>query len=394
MKLLVVDDILINRAILHELFSDQYNVLEAENGEVALRLIEEHGADIAVVLLDIIMPVMDGFEVLKAMNDTGLINSVPVILITGENDDEKALRGYGLGVSDLVHKPFNPDIIYRRVSNVVDLYSYKNDLERKVKDQMQEIEQQAERIRESNLFLIDALSTTVEFRSSESGEHIKRIRSLVRILLEKLSDEYPLKPEEIEIISNASALHDIGKIAIPDSVLLKPGPLTDEEFAIMKTHSVRGCEILTSVAPGVQDQKYLTYSYEICRHHHERWDGRGYPDGLAGDEISIWAQATSLADVYDALTSKRVYKGAYTHEEAVRMIKNGECGQFNPKMLQAFGDVADDLGREVQLVNQQAELAKKSMDAKPGEKMILLPGGEVDIVEPKADGQPSLAKPN
>lgn len=381
MKLLVVDDIMINRAILHELFCDQYDVLEAENGEVALRLIEEHGANIAVVLLDIVMPVMDGFEVLKAMNDSGLISNVPVIFITGENDDEKALRGYGLGVSDLVRKPFNPDVICRRVANVVDLYSYKNDLERKVNEQMKELEAQAERIRESNLYLIDALSTTVEFRSSESGEHIKRIRSLVRILLEKLKDEYHLSGEEIEIISNASALHDIGKIAIPDSVLLKPGPLTNEEFEIMKTHSMRGCEILDSVATPMQDEKYIQYSYDICRHHHERWDGRGYPDGLKGDEISIWAQATSLADVYDALTSKRVYKDAYSHEEAVTMIANGECGIFNPKMIEAFNDVAEELGRKSREINESAEHNKKLM-AQKGEKMIILPGGKVDTTPP------------
>ncbi|MDL2253553.1 response regulator [Ruminococcaceae bacterium OttesenSCG-928-I18] len=349
-KMLVVDDVDINRAILNELFSEQFEVLEAENGEVALALIEEHEKDLAMVLLDLMMPVKDGFEVLEEMNNNGLIQQIPVILITGENDDEKSLLGYGLGVSDLVYKPFNPDIICRRVNNVVDLYSYKNFLEQKLDEQRKELERQAAKLRESNLFLVDALSTTVEFRNSESGEHIKRIRALVRILLEKLAKDYSLTPEQIEQISSASALHDIGKIAIPDKVLLKPGALTDEEYEIMKTHSMRGCEILDSLNY-TQDKEYFGYVYDICRHHHERWDGRGYPDGLKGDEISIWAQATSLADVYDALTSKRVYKDAYTHEEATQMILNGECGEFNPKLLEVFMEVKDTLNEEIQLAH-------------------------------------------
>jgi putative two-component system response regulator len=340
-KLLVVDDIEINRVILNELFSEQFDVLEAKNGQEALDLLEVHASQTAVMLLDLMMPVMDGFDVLKAMNKNGLINSIPVILITGENDDEKSLLGYGLGVSDLVHKPFNPDIICRRVNNVVDLYSYKNFLEQKLVDQKKELEQQANRLKESNLFMVDALSTATEFRSAESGEHVKRIRNLVRMLLEKLSRYYVITPEQIDIISSASALHDIGKIAIPDKVLLKPGALTKEEFEIMKTHTLKGCDILSSLH--THDQEYFNYCYEICRHHHERWDGKGYPDGLAGEDISIWAQATSLADVYDALTSVRVYKGAFSHEEATRMIISGDCGTFNPKLIECFVDLNDHL---------------------------------------------------
>lgn len=349
-KLLVVDDIEINRVILTELFSNHFEVIEAENGQDALELIQEHQDELSVVLLDIVMPVMDGFEVLTEMNKKGLIQKIPVILITGENDDAKALLGYGLGVSDLVHKPFNSDIVYRRVNNVIDLYAYKNYLEQKLNEQKIELEQQAYRIRQSNLFLIDALSTTVEFRNFESGEHVKRIRIFIKALLEAASGYYPLTAEEIESISNASALHDIGKIAIPDAVLLKPGRLTDEEFEIMKTHSVRGCEILETL-DYFEDRAYYTYCYDICRYHHERWDGRGYPDGLVGDEIPIWAQAASIADVYDALTSKRVYKDAYTHEEAVAMIKRGECGQFNPKLLDCFGSIEGGLRELAQNIN-------------------------------------------
>ncbi len=345
-KLLVVDDIELNRLILSDLFSEQFDVIEAENGRIALDYIERYGSDLAIVLLDIVMPVMDGFEVLKAMNESGIIQAVPVILITGENDDEKSLIGYGLGIADLVNKPFNSEIVFRRVNNVVDLYASKKNLEMKLREQKEMLEKQEQKLRQTNQFVIDALSTTVEFRNFESGTHIKRIRVLTRILLENCTEYYPLSSEEIAAISSASAMHDIGKIAIADSILLKPGPLTREEFEIMKTHTLRGCEILASLNY-MQDEDYYTYCYEICRHHHERWDGKGYPDGLKGDEISIWAQATSLADVYDALTSKRVYKDAYAHDKAVEMIVSGECGTFNPKLLECFLKVKEELKEEL-----------------------------------------------
>ncbi len=347
-KLLVVDDIEINRIILSDLFSGQFDVLEAENGRAAIDLLDQYKEEISIVLLDLVMPVMDGFEVLRIMNNSGIIQTIPVILITGEDDDEKSLLGYKLGVSDLIKKPFNSDIVYRRVNNVVDLYSHKRDLEQKLKEQKEELERQSRRLKQSNQFVIDTLSTTVEFRNFESGEHIKRIRVLTHLLLEKANQYYPLSPEEIEMIGNASAVHDIGKIAIPDSILLKPGPLNSEEFAIMKTHTIRGCEILSSLNY-MQDQEYFTYCYDVCRHHHERWDGRGYPDGLKGDAIPVWAQATSLADVYDALTSKRVYKDAYSNEEAIKMILNGECGVFNPKFLDCLVSIKDILCGKVQL---------------------------------------------
>jgi putative two-component system response regulator len=341
-KLLVVDDIDINRVVLSELFSDRFEILEAANGIAAISVIEKYADQIAVVLLDIIMPVMDGFGVLRRMNEIDLIKKIPVVLITGENADEKALTGYTLGVSDLIYKPFNSDVVVRRVNNVIDLYSYKNHLEQKLEEQKEELYRQEQRIKQSNLFLIDALSTTVEFRNFESGDHIKRMRGLVMLVLTEARKYYPLTNEEIESISIASALHDVGKIAIPDSVLLKPGPLTDEEFEIMKTHTVRGCEILENL-DYFEDREYYKYCYEICRYHHERWDGRGYPDKLKEDEIPIWAQATSLADVYDALTSKRVYKGAYTHEEAVRMILDGKCGTFNPRLIECFKKIEPEL---------------------------------------------------
>lgn len=341
-KMLVVDDDEINRAILNELFSDQFEVIEAADGAEALKIIKKLKDELAIILLDIIMPVLDGFGVLTEMHHKGFIKKIPVILITGDYDDENVLIGYELGVSDILSKPFNVDIIHKRVNNVADLYSYKNHLEQKLKQQKDKLEKQAQRLKQSNQFVIDALSTTVEFRNQESGEHIQRVRLLTKLLLEAASEYYPLTAEKIEAISNASAMHDIGKIAIPDNILLKPGRLTPEEFDIMKTHTTRGCEILESINY-TQDKEFYNFCYEICRHHHEKWDGKGYPDGLKGDEISIWAQATSLADVYDALTSKRVYKDAYTHEKAVDMIVNGECGAFNPKLTECFLRVKDEL---------------------------------------------------
>ncbi len=283
--------------------------------------------------MDLVIPVMDGFEVLEQMTRLGLIQTIPVMLITGENDDEKTLMGYALGVSDLLNKPFNPKYVFCKVNNVVQFYSHRQERERELQKQKAMPEQQARRIRQSNQFVIDALSTTVEFRYMESGEHIMRVRTLTKIFLEALREFYPLTDEQIATISNVSAIHDIGKTLISDAILLKPGPLTQEEFEIMKTHTIRGCEILDTLNY-IQDEQSYRYSYDICRHHHERWDGSGYPDGLKGDEISIWAQATSLADVYDALTSERVYKKAYTHEETIHMILSGECGAFNPKMLE------------------------------------------------------------
>jgi putative two-component system response regulator len=341
-KLLVADDIPLNRLILAELFGAEYEVLQAENGIEALELLSAHKHDIVALLLDVITPKMNGFGVLESMNETGIIKTIPVMFITGEEDDDTMLRGYALGVSDIINKPFNPEIVERRVKNIIELYANKRTLERKLREQKEMLELQADKIKQSNLFIIDALSTTVEFRSLESGEHIKRVRTFTKTLLQSIRNIYPLKDSEIEAISNASAMHDIGKIAISDSILLKPGRLTKEEFEVMKTHTLRGCEILTTLNY-TQDEEYYTYCYDICRHHHERWDGRGYPDGLSGNDISIWAQATSLADVYDALTSKRVYKDAYTHEKAVEMILNGECGCFNPELLTGFKCVQSEL---------------------------------------------------
>lgn len=344
-QILVVDDVELNRAILAELFQDSYEVLEAENGRQALELLEVRHEDILIVLLDIIMPVMDGFEMLQNMARREWKEEIPVVLITSENSDNALLRGYELGVSDIINKPFNPNIVKRRVDNTIELYLHKRHLEALVRQQVETLEKQALKLNRFNEFIIDTLSTVVEFRSCESGTHIRRVREITRLLLESLSFRYPeyaLPRGSIDKIVSAASMHDIGKIAIPDAVLNKPGRLTAEEFEIMKTHSLKGCELLQSINEG-QDEEYYRFCYDICRSHHERWDGSGYPDGLAGNNIPIWAQVVSLADVYDALTSERVYKGAYTHAQAVSMILNGECGVFNPRLLNSFLSVASRL---------------------------------------------------
>jgi len=342
-NLLVVDDVEINRLIISELFNEKYNILEAENGEEALKIINGPlGDDLAVVLLDLLMPILDGFDVLRDMNLTGRIDDIPVILVTSDEDEGRALECYELGVSDLMHKPFNAAIVTQRVNNVIELYAYKNFLEEKLEEQKQELVAKEGHIKQMNFSLIDTLSATVEFRNVESGMHIKRTRLLIKFILENMRDKYHFTDEQLELISSAAALHDVGKIAIPDAVLLKPGKLGDDEFEVMKTHTTRGSEILETLDL-LQDQEYFKYCYDICRYHHERWDGRGYPDKIKGHEIPVWAQAAALVDVYDALTSQRVYKPAFTHEKAVDMILSGECGAFNPEFMDMLRRVSPQL---------------------------------------------------
>lgn len=334
-KILIVDDMEINRAILCELFHKDYDVMEAENGLTALNLLHQHQDSIAIILLDIIMPVMDGFQVMEHLQSEGIMKKIPVILITADTYQENEIKALDLGASDIILKPFNAHIVKKRVENSIELYRHKNHLEDLV-------EHQTKKLTETNDFIIDALSTVIEYRSMESGHHIRRIRVLTKTLaacVQRMFPEYKLTPRLIDTIASASAMHDIGKIAIPDSILLKPGRLTPEEFEIMKTHTTKGCEILQTFQR-MDDKVYLHYCYDICRYHHERWDGKGYPDGLKGDEIPVCAQIVSIADVYDALTSDRVYKPAFSHEEAVQMILHGECGIFSAQLINCFEQVS------------------------------------------------------
>ncbi len=337
-RILIVDDLELNRAILCELFCKEYEVLEAENGQEAIDVLEEQSDSIQVVLLDIVMPILDGFGVLDKMSQKGWIGRIPVIMITVETSDGVMQKGYEMGATDIISKPFNPNIIRQRIHNIIEQYTYKQKLERLVEEQTEILRRQSKKLRENSAQMIDTLSAVIEFKNTESVQHIYNIRTLTKILLKEFSRrhrQYALNEEKIESISEAAAMHDIGKIAIPDQILNKPGRLTKEEFEIMKTHTLKGCEILEKLAT-VQSLAYYDYCYDICRYHHERWDGNGYPDGLKENEIPIWAQAVSIVDVYDALTSKRVYKDAYSSQKAIQMIKDGECGVFNPLMLDCF----------------------------------------------------------
>lgn len=339
--ILIVDDQEMNREILCRMFRDKYAILQAENGKAALELFEKNEQSIAVILLDIIMPVMDGFQVLENLNKRHLLFDVPVILITCDNSREVEKKSYDYGVADLVKKPFDPYVVKRRVENVIELYTYKNHLERMVKEQTATLSKQAQKLRDANNQLIDTMSTIVEFRNLESGEHVHQIRRFTNALSVCVAQRYPeykLDTEKISLITSASAMHDVGKIVIPDNILLKPGKLTANEFEIMKTHTTKGCDIVNTVF-GLEEERYYRIGYEICRYHHERFDGKGYPDGLRGNQIPISAQIVSIADVYDALISERVYKKAYSKEEAFHMIMAGECGIFSSEMLGCFKSV-------------------------------------------------------
>lgn len=350
-KILIVDDVPMNREILADILgAEQYDILEAGNGKEAIRYIQENKDELVVILLDLVMPEMDGFGVLEWLQKTKNADRIPILIITGDSSPESEQRCFDFGVNDFIHKPFERTLVTRRVGNMIALYKYRNRLEDtvaeqtdKLRTQNQELIHQAEELKKSKLRVIDILGTVVESRSLESGLHIQRVKTYTKILAESVMREYPeygLTPETIQIMFAVSALHDVGKISIPDSILLKPGRLTEEEFACMKTHTVRGCEVLDHVE-GIWEENYEQICYDICRHHHERFDGRGYPDGLAGDDIPISAQIVSVADVYDALVSERCYKKAFPLDKAYTMIQGGECGAFNPKILHCFELVRD-----------------------------------------------------
>ena len=342
-KILIVDDSEMNRAILTGILDDGYDFLEAENGLQALDVLRAH-RDISLVLLDIVMPELDGFGVLSIMGEQHLIDQTPVIMISAESDSMLVERAYQLGATDYISRPFDKSVVRRRVINTLMLYGKQKHLMRMITEQVYKREK-------SNLLMTGILSHIVEFRNAESGLHVQHIQTVSELLLRQLArktDRYALTEDDIALISTASALHDIGKISIPDSILNKPGKLTAEEFEVVKTHAAVGASILQNL-PLSQDEPLIQVAYQICRWHHERYDGRGYPDGLVGDQIPITAQVVSLADVYDALTGERCYKKAYPHETAVRMIQNGECGVFNPLLIECLLDIQDQLRREISI---------------------------------------------
>lgn len=333
--ILIVDDSAMNRMLLSDILADTYNIIEAEDGEQAIAILQQHASEISIVVLDMVMPKVDGFGVLEAMNENRWIQFLPVVSISTESSPEFVERAYSLGVTDFINRPFDELIVIRRVSNTIKLYAKQRKLTNMVANEIFEKER-------NGSLMITILSHIVEFRNGESGMHVMNIGTLTEILLNQISkkdDKYHLPYAERDLIVKASALHDIGKISIPEEVLNKPGKLTDEEFEAMKQHTVIGYQMLSDL--GFQDEPLVKVSREITRWHHERYDGRGYPDGLKGDEIPLSAQIVSLADVYDALTSERVYKPAFSHEKAIQMILNGECGAFNPLLLECLVEAQD-----------------------------------------------------
>lgn len=343
-KILIADDSAMNRDLLATILEDEYDIVQAEDGVKAVDYLQKHAEEIALVLLDLVMPQMDGFEVLAYMNKERWIDYIPVIIISAEDSPAYIKRGYDLGVTDFIGKPFDVNMVRRRSANAILLGAKQRRMTSIVSNQIYEKEK-------SSKLMISILSHIVEFRNGESGLHVLHIQvitdMLLRHLVQKENNPYTISQEEIGLISTASALHDIGKITIPDEILNKPGRLTAEEFTVMKGHSMAGANMLEQLPFEQKDEPLVKTAYEICRWHHERYDGGGYPDGLKGEEIPVSAQAVSLADVYDALTSERCYKAAYSHEKAIEMILAGQCGAFNPLLLECLLDISGTLKKEM-----------------------------------------------
>ncbi len=333
--ILIVDDDFINRELLKDIFSPQFNFEEADNYKEGLAQIERHLDKLCAIILDTQMTEMSAIELLKHLSAQGITERIPTFLITAQIDEALVTAAYNLGIMDVVLKPITPIVIQKRVKTVIELFNAREVLSKTVQGQEERLSANAKRIDELHRGTIEALATAIEFRDIESGEHVSRIYGMTKYILLHTAFGEGLTEEEIEDIARGAIMHDIGKIAISDVILNKPGKLTKEEFNIMKQHTVKGAELLEQIYQ-IQLHDSYRHACDIARHHHERWDGNGYPDRLVGDEISIASQVASIVDVYDALVSVRVYKNAYEPDVAVNMIKNGECGVFNPKLLECF----------------------------------------------------------
>lgn len=360
-KILIVDDSPMNREMLSYMLED-YEILEAENGKDAVAIVSGQKDEISLILLDMIMPEMDGLEFLEIMGKNKWLDDIPVIMISSEDSLEITHKAYELGVMEYIRRPFDSLVVKKRCHNIIALYSKQKKLVELFADQFYEREK-------NSRMMVDILAHIVEFRNNECGLHVKNVQSYTEILLRgllRITDKYKLSEAEIELIKNASAFHDIGKISVPDAILNKPGRFTDEEFNIMKSHSAAGSEMLADL-PFYKDEPIVKLSYAVARWHHERWDGRGYPDGLKGDDIPIAAQVVSLADVYDALTADRVYKKAFSHEKALEMILNGECGAFNPLLLQCLEQSQE----EMRAVKEKGVNARNEQEIKAFARELL-----------------------
>lgn len=343
-KILIADDSEMNRELLAAILEEEYDIIQANDGVQAVDCLQRQAEEISLLLLDIVMPHMDGFEVLSYMNKEHWIDSIPVVIISSENSPIYIKRGYDLGATDFIEKPFDANMVLRRSANAILLGAKQRRMTSIVSNQIYEREK-------SSKLMINILSHIVEFRNGESGLHVLHIQTITEMLLRQLvqkeNNRYALSKEQIRMITTASALHDIGKISIPDEILNKPGRLTAEEFAVIKGHSMAGANMLSELPLDQKEEPLVKTAYEICRWHHERYDGGGYPDGLKGEEIPVSAQVVALADVYDALTSERCYKDAYSHEKAIEMILAGQCGAFNPLMLECLLDISSSLKKKM-----------------------------------------------
>ena len=343
-KILIADDSEMNRELLAAILEEEYDIIQVNDGVQAVDCLQRHAEEISLLLLDIVMPHMDGFEVLSYMNKEHWIDSIPVVIISSENSPIYIKRGYDLGATDFIEKPFDANMVLRRSANAILLGAKQRRMTSIVSNQIYEREK-------SSKLMINILSHIVEFRNGESGLHVLHIQTITEMLLRQLvqkeNNRYALSKEQIRMITTASALHDIGKISIPDEILNKPGRLTAEEFAVIKGHSMAGANMLSELPLDQKEEPLVKTAYEICRWHHERYDGGGYPDGLKGEEIPVSAQVVALADVYDALTSERCYKDAYSHEKAIEMILAGQCGAFNPLMLECLLDISSSLKKKM-----------------------------------------------
>ena len=347
-KIIIVDANKDNRKILKDILQEEYEIVEESKGTSAWDTIRKERKSLKAVLLNTELPEMDGFQILQNLNQSRILDSFPVIIIGDERQPETEGRCMELGAADYICQPFNDVVVKKRVENLVKFYAHKKQLEEKVENQMLTLRKQyvvlqvqADKLQKKNDEMIEVVSNVAEYRSLESGSHLRRVKKYTRILGEYVKENYPeygLTDELLDIIVSASALHDIGKVAIPDSILLNPGRLSDDEFDYLRSHTIRGCELLDDFK-SVWSEEYIKIGKEICRSHHERYDGKGYPDGLVGDKIPISAQLVSIVDVYDAMTNERFYKGALAIERVFYMITNGECGVFSPKLLEAFRKV-------------------------------------------------------
>ena len=359
-QILIVDDSDMNRAMLREILKDNYSILEAGNGAECLSCVKHMGSSLSLILLDLNMPEMDGFEVLAELSRLGYMDDIPVIIISGTDSTADICRAYDLGATDYIHRPFNTQVIYRRVSNTITLMA-------KQRRMAELVNRQIDRATKQQELMVDFLSRIIGYRSGESNPHFANISTLSALLLQALQkrkNHYGLTEHDCQLIATAAVFHDVGKIGIPESILLKPGKLTAKEFEVMKTHTLIGDNLIKSLEI-YHDEPLLQMAAQICRWHHERYDGGGYPDGLKGEEIPICAQVVSIADVYDALTSARPYKPAFSSEKAIQMILNGECGVFNPVLVDCLLEVVSQ-----QKTGKEGTPPPKNLSTAPGGSVL------------------------